>query len=426
VTSDDDKAAGRPPTLHRVLYRVHLSVAATAVTLAGSSLLFGGLIALHFYAESNLHLVARSISYTVEAAVVFNDRAAAEETLRMIATTESVSQAEVADRDGHIVASWKHPESGLLSALKRQVAIMVLRLPFSEPIIHDGAPIGEVRVWGGGTVLLRFLLVELIGGLGCLALSMLIAVRLSRRMLHGIVGPLQSLARAAHEVRQQRNFTRRVSPAPIAELNDFGDDFNALLDELESWQALMQHENARLMHEATHDKLTGLPNRGLFEARLNRAVAEASTTESSIAVLFLDSDHFKTINDSFGHAAGDAMLVGIATRLRTHLRSTDLVARLGGDEFAILLAPVGDQDDAVRIANSIIASQRPPIALPDGIQITTTLSIGIALFPTHARDAQSLLQAADVAMYETKRERRGGWKLTNSHGTPRAVPELDM
>jgi diguanylate cyclase (GGDEF)-like protein len=421
-------AAGtrRPRTLQRALYRIHLSIAAVAVALAASLLLLGGTLALRYSAENNLRLVARSIGYTAEAALVFKNKAAAAEILQGIARNENLARAEILDADGQIVASWAAQDDVALAALERWTAEMVLKLPHTETIIHDNMTVGEVRIWASGSMLLRFLLVGAWASLACLAISMLLAMRLSRRMLGSIMEQLQSLARVTHQVRLKRDFSRRVGTAPISEFNELGDDFNALLDELSAWQAVMQSANARLMHEATHDELTGLPIRGLFEARLNRAIAEARADGSMMAVFFVDSDHFKQVNDAYGHAAGDAVLVVTAKRLRKNLRNDDLVARIGGDEFAVLLTSLRAPADAGRIAASIIASQSEPIILADGRTVSATVSIGIALFPTHAHDAKGLLRAADAAMYDVKRQTRGAWKLLDRFQNDRAITEMDL
>ncbi|WP_141688942.1 GGDEF domain-containing protein, partial [Pseudomonas sp. 24 E 13] len=161
--------------------------------------------------------------------------------------------------------------------------------------------------------------------------------------------------------------------------------------------------NETLAHQASHDSLTGLPNRAFFEGRLIRALRSAAKVNERVGVLFLDSDRFKDINDNFGHAAGDAVLVAVAERVRAQLREDDLVARLGGDEFAVLLAPLNKIEDAQRIADKIIASMDQPIPLPGNTQVLTSLSIGIAIYPDHGATPGTLLNAADVAMYQAKR-----------------------
>lgn len=393
--------------LSSVLGRGHLSVALVAISLASVSLTLLGVLALRVYADHNLHLIARSISYTVEAAVVFRDRSAASEALDLIATTEEVADAQVFTADGQLLAHWQRPETGLLSGLEMGLANALLDQPLSLPILHQGRPVGSIVLSAHGGSLLRFLLSGLAGVLLCSVASALSALYLARRMLSGITGPLRSLAEVAHAARSLRAFDRRVPPAQIVELDNLGNDFNALLDELESWQTHLRSENETLAHQASHDSLTGLPNRAYFEGRLIRALRNAAKQGERAAVLFLDSDRFKSINDNFGHAAGDAVLVTVANRVRAQLREDDLVARLGGDEFAVLLAPLHEVEDARRIAEKINASMDVPIQLPGSHSILSSLSIGIAVYPDDGTTPSALLDAADAAMYQTKRLARG-------------------
>lgn len=398
---------GSRPTLRSVIGRGHLIVALVGVAMASISLTLLGVLALRVYADHNLHLIARSINYTVEAAVVFNDKAAATEALALIASTEEVADAQVLDEQGKLLARWQRPETGLFSDLEMQMAKAFLEKPISMPIIHQGQDIGSILLIGHGGSLMRFLLSGLVGIVLCTAASAWVALYLARRQLRGITGPLRSLASVAHAVRSERAFDLRVPPADIAELDNLGNDFNALLDELESWQTHLQSENETLAHQASHDSLTGLPNRAFFEGRLIRALRNANKLNERVAVLFLDSDRFKQINDTFGHAAGDAVLVAVANRVRAQLREEDLVARLGGDEFAVLLTPLNKTEDAERIADKIIASMDVPIPLPGHTQVLTTLSIGIAVYPDHGATPGALLNAADAAMYQAKRFSRG-------------------
>ena len=400
--------------LRSVLRRGHLGVALVAVTLASASMTLLGVLALKVYADHNLHLIARSINYTVEAAVVFDDPGAATEALALIASTEAVAEARVYTADGDLLAQWQRPENGLLSRVEMLLADSLLEQPITVPILHQGREVGCVVLRGHGANMLRFLLSGLLGVVLCTALSAWSALYLSRRLLGGITGPLQQLAQVAHAARRERAFDRRVPPAHIAELDSLGNDFNALLDELESWQSHLQNENETLAHQASHDSLTNLPNRAYFETRLTRTLRSLNKTRDKAAVLFLDSDRFKGINDAYGHAAGDAVLVAVATRIRAQLREDDVVARLGGDEFAILLTPLHKIEDAQRIADKIIASMLEPILLPGQVCVVTSLSIGIAVYPEHGASAQELLCAADSAMYQAKRLDRGGQHVAES------------
>ncbi|POG06532.1 diguanylate cyclase [Pseudomonas putida] len=412
--SKADKKRGVRPTLRSVLGRGHLSVAVMAVGLAGISLTLLGVLALRVYANHNLHLIARSINYTVEAAVVFDDSAAANEALELIAKTEEVADAKVFNNDGEQLAHWQRGDEGVLGRLEAQVATTLLDEPINLPILHQQQKVGHIELIGQGRSLLLFLLSGLGGILFCTILSAFVALYLSRRLLGDIVRPLRGLASVAHAARRERSFDRRVPEAPIAELNELGNDFNALLDELEVWHSHLQNENATLAHQASHDSLTGLPNRAFFEGRLSRSLRNAARQQDHLALLFLDSDHFKQINDSLGHAVGDEVLINIADRVRAQLREHDLVARLGGDEFAVLLTPLHAREDAERIAEKIIASMQLPMLLEGGESLTTSLSVGIAYYPDDGSDPASLLNAADAAMYQAKRKRRGQWQAAQT------------
>ncbi|OMG71945.1 diguanylate cyclase domain-containing protein [Burkholderia ubonensis] len=406
------------PTLQSVLRRAHLRLAFVAVAMAAVSLIVVAVIALRAYAGNNLNLLARSLGYTVEAALVFGDRVAAAEAIALIAGDEDVAQVVVTDGKGQPFATWQLPAGSKIARLERGVAGLALPGPVTIPVVHDGIVVGHVVVRGRGHQFFGFLLGGVGGILGCLAVSVFGAYVSSKRLLRSIVSPLRALAGVAHAVRRERAFEQRVEPVAIAELNQLGDDFNALLDELEDWQNTLRDENASLEHKATHDALTGLPNREQFESRLALALREAAVTGQRVGVLYLDCDRFKEINDGFGHEAGDVVLIGIATRLRAQLREADLVARLGGDEFAVMLAPVREADSVGRIADAILSGMAPSIVLADGRAVPTMMSIGIALYPDHASDASGLLRAADAAMYRAKRARPGSWQLAEGVAGP--------
>jgi diguanylate cyclase (GGDEF)-like protein/PAS domain S-box-containing protein len=159
-----------------------------------------------------------------------------------------------------------------------------------------------------------------------------------------------------------------------------------------------------LEHLATHDTLTGLPNRYLMFDRLNQLLVRAARYELSFAILFIDLDGFKRINDSRGHDVGDLVLRGVAERLTRNLRAADTVARIGGDEFVVLLESLRAGPDAIVLADKIRSAVGMPFALPGG-DAAVTVSIGIGQYPDDGRDAEELLKAADVAMYRAKRRR---------------------
>jgi diguanylate cyclase (GGDEF)-like protein len=156
-----------------------------------------------------------------------------------------------------------------------------------------------------------------------------------------------------------------------------------------------------LAHQALRDPLTHLHNRAAFIERLEQAIAEARRQQRSLALLFLDLDRFKLVNDTHGHAVGDAALVHAARLLRSAVRDTDTVGRLGGDEFVILLEAAGDERDAGRVAELLLTRFAQPLRV-GALQIELGLSIGISLYPRDGLDVSSLMQRADEAMYRSK------------------------
>lgn len=172
--------------------------------------------------------------------------------------------------------------------------------------------------------------------------------------------------------------------------------------------AVEQKEGAR--HAAFHDALTGLPNRALFHDRLEHALVQAQRHRGSLAVMFVDLDKFKVVNDTYGHEAGDVVLQTAARRLRENTRGGDTVSRQGGDEFLYLLTDAGDETSIARIAQKIIKAIQAPYTLKvHDLEITPSIgaSIGISIFPKDGATADVLINNADGAMYRAKQSRSG-------------------
>ena len=167
---------------------------------------------------------------------------------------------------------------------------------------------------------------------------------------------------------------------------------------------------ARIAFLAHHDQLTGLPNRMLLADRTKVALSQALRAKQQCAVLFLDLDKFKSINDTLGHAIGDELLIEVARRLKAQVRDSDTVARIGGDEFVVVLPSLKSRDDAEMIAEKIRASLATPYSL-NGNAVNTTPSIGVALYPLNGSDADTLFKYADEAMYQVKHAGRNGYRF---------------
>jgi diguanylate cyclase (GGDEF)-like protein len=186
-----------------------------------------------------------------------------------------------------------------------------------------------------------------------------------------------------------------------------------------------ERAQTRAEYLSTHDSLTGLPNRFMFDELLNNAVKLARLYEKPFALMFIDLDRFKFVNDTLGHAAGDALLLEMATRLKANLRVSNVVARLGGDEFVVIFHDFVGYAQAEAIAFAIAEALAEPCSL-DGHEYVISASIGLALYPDDASEAQSLLKCADAAMYQVKREGKNGVRhFTGAIAAP-SVQRLDM
>jgi diguanylate cyclase len=171
----------------------------------------------------------------------------------------------------------------------------------------------------------------------------------------------------------------------------------------------LEAANQQLRHLTTHDALTGLPNRVLLDDRLQQAIAHADRDMRAFAVLVCDLDRFKLINDSLGHRAGDELLQEVARRLSTVVRTVDTVARFGGDEFVLIGTSIGDADDAAELASRVMDALQAPVRIA-AIDIHTSPSIGIAMYPDDGASSQALLANADAAMYSAKQHGRGNFR----------------
>jgi diguanylate cyclase (GGDEF)-like protein len=185
------------------------------------------------------------------------------------------------------------------------------------------------------------------------------------------------------------------------------------------------HERASAEYRAQHDALTGLPNGVVFHDRVQVALAGARRSGRPAAVMFLDLDRFKSINDSLGHAVGDQLLRTVAARLQGVLRDSDTVARMGGDEFTILLSSLDDEADCVRVAEKVLRVFADPI-VAGGRELTTSTSIGVAVFPNDGEDVETLLKHADTAMYRAKANGRNSYQLYTSDMSARARVRLSL
>lgn len=237
----------------------------------------------------------------------------------------------------------------------------------------------------------------------------LLAIILSSVVAFIFVRPLKHLVAAV----QWFSETRELTPVRVSSKDELGMLARCIGQMQEHILAHLHDLRLRsedMEHRARHDALTGAPNRAMFYDLLQFSIANARRNGLRLAVLFIDIDHFKLINDTFGHAAGDAVLIAVVQRLKAAVRESDTVARLSGDEFVVMVQPVDDPHLLAYIAQKLIDTLQEPIAFEER-SIRISASIGISVFPKDGGSTEELLHNADAAMYHAKREGRNTFRF---------------
>jgi diguanylate cyclase (GGDEF)-like protein len=396
------------PTLRDALARVNARVTLFAACLMAVAMLVVGFLAARDYAQQQLRVSAQAAGYTVEAALVFDDRQAIAEAVQPFTENPETARIEVRGANGAALFEWRAGATDLHFWGEGQLRALAALSPSEWPVMHDGRQIGTVIITGSADGLAHLLARGLGWMAACLLVIGIAAWLLTRRLQRAVAEPLAAMAQAAHKMREDRAYYRRLPGAEIAEIDSLSEDFNALLAEIQTWHDAVASEHESLAWRAMHDALTGLANRASFEGQVARAVEDAAASGGTLGLLYLDANGFKQVNDAWGHAAGDALLIEIAARIRACADRDDPVARLGGDEFVVLLTGPGADARTVDLASSIRAAMAPDFALPGGSIVQPGLSIGAASFPIDATDAAGLIAAADAAMYAEKQRRAVG------------------
>ena len=407
-------------------------------------------------ALNKLNSVAGVVAANSSAALYFDDPSSATTTLGALRAEQSTVSACIYDADGALFAEfYRDQKQQRCSAERGSVTARTdSALTVSLPIDEDGELIGTLVVRSERVDLYarvaRYAVITL---LVMLTLGM-ISLPLASRLQRVISDPLLRLVETAKRVSASKDFSERAVSQSEDEIGTLVSAFNEMLGQIEERdEALARHRvnlegeveqrttqlqtvNQELSREVTqrreaedrirylayYDGLTGLPNRQLFRDRLQRALNSAKRRSRFVALLFVDLDRFKQVNDTLGHGAGDEMLCEVSERMLRSVRFDDCVvrqggdesqsevARLGGDEFTVVITDLSDAQQAATVARRVLEELAEPIPV-GGHELYTTASIGIAIYPHDGEDAETLLQHADTAMYHAKGQNRNNFQF---------------
>ncbi len=386
------------PSLRSILNRTQLLILLSIILIGGSAISFISFYSLDRYSSNNSLLIADTVRHRVDAALVFHDVEEIQEAILQISQGQEVNKIQVLDQNEQLLAQVdlraNQPESWFEQLLFKNAK------PVSVDITHHDTVVGWVRVYGSSKSMLSFAAQVFAVMIATLLLILICIAALTYRAYHRIMWSFDRVNHTANLIKQQRAFNLRMPQNVFEELNQLGMTFNALLIELDEWQNDITHENKRLVYQARHDDLTGLANRAYFEEYLAR-LYEQIDQRDKVALFFIDGDGFKGVNDTYGHQAGDLVLIEMARRLSQYLRQHDFMARLGGDEFAVILPNISSVEHVLLVVQNVLNATHEPIYLPNGQSIYFSFSVGVAM-SIDAGTPEQLIYQADQAMYSAK------------------------
>jgi len=384
--------------------------------------------------ERQLHsaeLSARLLANSVSPMLVFADRAAAQVELEAFSRRSDLLLVQVQTPDGAVFAQW---QSG------PQASPLQLAAPagLAQTGVQSATGWSALEVWAPirlkdelvGVLVLRESLASLhlslllLSGvaLALMALMILMAWRGLVLVQRNALGPLVELSHLAEQVAQQRDYSKRATIYRRDEVGRLGERFNEMLKRIEIWQADLrlqleqEHEAGQKFERLAHqDSLTGLPNRLYFQGELQRHLALCVDHGELMALMFIDLDNFKQVNDQYGHDVGDEVLCEVSRRMSAVVRSRDVLCRLGGDEFALILPELPDEAVAEQLAQRLIAAVRVSMTIR-GAVMPIGATVGLAFAPLDASEATALLNASDHAMYAAKRAGKNTFRRPQDDG----------
>ncbi|TCM63281.1 diguanylate cyclase (GGDEF)-like protein [Acinetobacter calcoaceticus] len=384
-------------SLQNVFKRSQLAIFALTFGICTLIFVVISIYTMETYARQSLRILTDALSERIQPAVVFNDKVTINQILSEYSEQYPIRSIQVLDQlqqemaKVDITTQYLTPTTSILDYLF-----------FGEPvrvkIKHDQKDYGTIIVFGNSSSMVDFFHKIFIGlslGFFIVLMALFWFVRSIYQYLMNSIHPMVSTARS---IGLEKNYQLRLPHSPIKEFQDLNKVFNELIEIVEHSNHQLQTENDKLAHQARHDELTQLPNRNYFYQTLFKMYDFSHQQHS--ALMFIDNNHFKAINDKYGHLAGDAVLKEMAKRLKTNLRHDDFIARLGGDEFAILLKNIKKVEHLIAISEHLLNCCKSPLYY-EKTEIHFSFSIGIAFFKC-SNSPEDLITAADSAMYTAK------------------------
>ena len=392
----------------------------------------------HFLSEQSIaqaNSLAKTLAANSRSWLLARDLEGLNEVLQSQTGYPQLRYAMVLTPQGKVVAHTEQDKAGLYlideisrSLLEKAAEAHLLLadrqlVDTAHPVITNSKLIGWARVGISQEAISTGLMTLTRNGVLYTLLAIFVGSLFALLMARGLTHGLQRLVVVAEGIREGRRDLRSVTERDD-EIGRLGNNLNQMLDALERREQDLNEALMEVEYLATRDPLTRLPNRLLLMDRLNHAILTCQRESQALALLMIDLDHFKTINDSLGHHVGDLLIKQVGERISTCVRSSDTLARLGGDEFVVMYNNVKDGGVGY-LAQRITEILRQPYHI-EGHELNSSCSVGISIYPDDANDAQALLRNADTAMYHAKEAGRNTYKYFSSFMNQRAINRLQL
>jgi diguanylate cyclase (GGDEF)-like protein len=404
----------------------HENIRVLAVSLLLTFLLMAGVLwyGVRQHQLQNAVTSAAVLANSVASSLVFSDKKSASQELAIFARRQEVLYVALYDQSAQPFAKWS------LHANAPSPALDVRSIEHSDtdwqhldlqvPVMLHQEQVGTLRVQESlGRV--NQAVGWLIGLLALVTvLTLLLAARGLRMVQKRVLAPIIELSELADYAARHQDYSQRGTIYQQDEVGRLTERLNELFKRTEIWQGELtrqlereQKTGAALKQLAHHDSLTGLPNRLYFQHELPILLSQSEQKNQQLALMFIDLDNFKTVNDSWGHDYGDEVLRIVAKRMQQVMRSHDRLCRLGGDEFAALVPGITDSASTEHLAIRLIEAVQQPIIVQQQL-MPVGATVGIAIFPSDAPDAAQLLQRSDEAMYAAKKAGKNTYRLASA------------
>lgn len=342
-----------------------------------------------------------------------------DKSLAVIKADPSIKHAFILNAKGQVIAYYNqnteetpHTMQQSLDSLRSRIRQQFVQVSpgVESPISRNGTRLGTVLIEQNEQIIIKKILdttgISAIILLFALGLSYLLAGRFQRV----VTEPVTTMATIMREVSYTKDYSKRVPSFNTDEISQLANSFNEMLSEIQHRDEDLLDRQNQLHHMANFDSLTGLPNRALFNDRLEQAIRRTNRTGEKLALLFIDLDNFKMVNDTYGHRTGDQILLETTARLASITRAGDTLARLGGDEFTIILQDTKTEETARLVACKHLKNLYHHFQIGNR-ELFVSASIGVALYPEHGATAEDLIKNADAAMYQAKEKGKNSVEL---------------